>query len=119
MREAFALDALILMSVGDDERAPGAAVTEALCGSVDHDPPCPLAPHQTNWRRDGEQVRLRVVFVAERGALAEVRRRIDRALSAGSAESPDGVRARWQLEEITEGAPSPEELELGSRLDRN
>ncbi len=119
MREAYVHDASIVMRLGEDEQAPGAAVTEALCGSVDHEPPCPLAPHQTVWRRDGEQVHLRIVFVAETGVSREVRRRIDEALRAGSMWSPDGVRARWQLKASAEGSPSPDEVELGRRLDRN
>ena len=34
--------------------APGGAITVALCGSWDHEPPCPLAPHHTRAHRSGD-----------------------------------------------------------------
>ena len=66
MREAFAHDAVLEMSEGADERAPGGAVTVALCGALDHEPPCPLAPHHTDATADDDgAVRIRVLFAAE------------------------------------------------------
>ena len=78
-------------------RAPGAAITVALCGHWEHEAPCPLAPHSTDAQRSGDQVRLRVLFAAEPTAEAEVCRRIAAALSLSSLTGPDGVAARWQL----------------------
>jgi hypothetical protein len=81
MRQAYAHTAVVA-SDGDD-RAPGAAVTVALCGHWEHPPPCPLAPHHTAVTREGDMIRLRVLFVTEPDHVDEVRRRIDEALAAG------------------------------------
>ncbi len=51
--------------------SPGAAITLSLCGSWDHDPPCPLAPHFTSASRVGDEVHLRTLFSAERSDLEE------------------------------------------------
>ncbi len=45
--------------------AVGAAVTVALCGHWEHEPPCPLAPHHTSASPDGGVVQVRTIFVAE------------------------------------------------------
>lgn len=97
MREAYAHTAVLGMSAADDERAPGAAVTVALCGALDHQPPCPLAAHHTAALRDGDEVRLRVLFAAEPGDEALTRARIDAALTGGEQPGPDGVVSRWRL----------------------
>jgi len=81
MRLAYAHQAMIT-TTGDD-REPGAAITVALCGHWDHEPPCPLAPHHTAAAREGDTVRLRVLFVTEPHHVDEVRKRIDDALAAG------------------------------------
>ncbi len=47
VRHAFVHEAILTMGAAGDERAPGAAITIALCGRLDHEPPCPLAPHHT------------------------------------------------------------------------
>src|SRR5690242_10149389 len=91
MRQAFAHDAVLTMEPGGDERAPGAAVTVALCGHWEHEPPCPLAPHHIAAERSGDEVRLRVLFAAEPDAEDEVRRRIEAALSRSVFDAPDGV----------------------------
>ncbi|MEX5721628.1 hypothetical protein [Geodermatophilus maliterrae] len=46
-KERFAHDGLLSMEPGADDRAPGGVITVALCGSWEHEPPCPLAPHHT------------------------------------------------------------------------
>src|SRR5579859_3957045 len=97
MRQAYIHDAVVNMEADGDMRAPGAAITVALCGHWDHKPPCPLAPHATDAQRSGDQVRLRVLFAAEPEAEAEVRRRIEAALSQAAQTGPDGVTTRWQL----------------------
>jgi hypothetical protein len=81
MRQAYAHHAVII-STGD-ERAPGAAVTVALCGHVEHEPPCPLAPHHTGVTREGDTLRLRILFATEPDHVDEVRTRIDDALAGG------------------------------------
>ncbi len=116
MREVFAHDAVVTMAAGDDERAPGAAVTVALCGHWKHEPPCPLAPHHTAAVRDGDAVRLRVLFAADPRQEAEVRRRIDEALRDGRVQTPDGAVAQWSLVTATPGVVRPEERDHGERL---
>ena len=116
MREVFAHDAVLTMGEQEDERAPGAAITEALCGSSNHEPPCPLAPHHTNSQRSGEQVRLRVLFAVETGLAGEVRERIHQALARGAREAPSGAQPAWRLQESTASFPRPEEEDHGRRL---
>jgi hypothetical protein len=81
MRQAYAHQAVVI-STGD-ERAPGGAITLALCGSWEHEPPCPLAPHHTAVTREGDTLRLRILFATEPDHVDEVRKRIDGALAAG------------------------------------
>jgi hypothetical protein len=81
VRLAYAHEA-VLSAVGD-ERAPGAAITTALCGHWEHEPPCPLAPHHTGVAREGDTIRLRILFATEPDHVDEVRRRIDDALASG------------------------------------
>jgi len=88
MRQAYAHDAVLVMGPDGDTGAPGAAITTALCGHWEHEPPCPLAPHHTGATRDGDRVRLRVLFATEPHRVDEVRRRIDGALAGGG----------WRLE---------------------
>ena len=96
MRETYAHTAVLDLT-GGDERAPGAAITVALCGAYDHEPPCPLAAHRTEAVRDGGEVRLRVLFAAEPGDEARVRAGIDEGLATGELTGPDGVVTRWRL----------------------
>lgn len=116
VRQAFVHDAVVTMEAGGDARAPGAAITVALCGHWDHEPPCPLAPHSTDAQRSGDQVRLRVLFAAEPTAEAEVRRRIAAALSQGGITGPDGVTTRWQLRDAQPGLLRDDEAGYAERL---
>ena len=88
----------------------------ALCGSWEHAPPCPLAPHHTAAERDGDIVRLRVLFAAESGDEPEVRRRIADALAAGQVATPGGDLARWSVASEEPGEVRPEESDHGRRL---
>jgi hypothetical protein len=106
MRDAFAHDAVLRMAADADVRAPGAAVTVALCGHWEHDPPCPLAPHHTSAVRDGGEVRLRILFAAEPGSEEEVRSRIEESLNA----------THWRLVESRRGEVSAHEAEHARRL---
>jgi hypothetical protein len=96
MRQAFAHEAVLSLPAEADERVPGAAVTVALCGHWEHEPPCPLAPHHTRAERDGGELRVRILFAAEPDAEAEVRRRIELALS-GQWPLPGDLTAAWRL----------------------
>ena len=116
MRQVFAHDAVVSMAPDADDRAPGAAITVALCGHWEHDPPCPLAPHHTAADRHGDVVHLRVLFASRPEDEAEVRRRIGEALAGGRLESPEGPVARWRLVTSEPGPVRPDEADHGRRL---
>jgi hypothetical protein len=116
MREVFAHDAVLAMESGEDLRAPGGAITVALCGGWEHEPPCPLASHHTAAERDGDVVRLRVLFAAEPAREADVRRRIAEALAAAHPVAPDGAVSRWRVVSEGPGQVRPDEAEHGRRL---
>ena len=99
VRRAFAHRARLALSPGADRRAPGGAVTVALCGGWEHPPPCPLAPHSTAVDGADESLDVRVVFAAAPDDEAEVRRRIEAALAAGGTTGPDGTESSWRLVE--------------------
>ena len=118
MRQAYAHDAVVTMAPEGDPHAPGGAITVALCGSIDHEPPCPIAPHHTASQRDGDVVRLRVLFVTEPERVAEVRSSIDAALRSGAFDGPDGVTTTWQLRESAPAAVRAAERDHAERLKR-
>lgn len=115
----FAHDALLWMDPGGDDRAPGGAITVALCGTWEHEPPCPLAPHHTRAERAGDEVRLRVLFAAEPDDEARVRAAIGEALAGGTRATPDGGTATWRLVSAEASEVRPEELEHAGRLARS
>jgi hypothetical protein len=116
MRQAFAHEAVVTMDPDADVQAPGAAITVALCGHWDHEPPCPLAPHHSQAGRVGGEVRLRILFAAEPDMETAVRQRIERALSDGQLCGPDGVSTQWQLRSSQRSAVSAEEADHAERL---
>ena len=116
MREAYVHDAVLLPAPDADEGAPGAAITTALCGSWQHEPPCPLAPHHTAVRRNGNRLHVRTLFVAAPDQVNEVRRRITVALADGGSTGPDGVVSRWQLQDSGPGALRADEHDHAARL---
>ncbi|WP_018500696.1 hypothetical protein [Parafrankia discariae] len=119
MRQAFAHDAVIDMSPDADVAAPGAAVTVALCGHWEHQPPCPLATHHTHATRTGPRgVRLRILFATEPEQEHTVRRRIEAALATGRLLGPDGP-TRWQLRASQRGDLAAAESAHAERLTRD
>ncbi|WP_049557612.1 hypothetical protein [Nonomuraea sp. SBT364] len=116
MRETFAHEAMIAMEARGDVRAPGAAITVALCGDWEHEPPCPIAPHHTAAVHRGGTVRVRVLFAAEPEVEGEVRGRIDAALALGTLEGPDGTTTRWRLLDSGAGRLRAGELPHAERL---
>ncbi len=95
-RAAFAHEAVVVLD--GDPAAPGGAITVALCGHWDHQPPCPLAPHHTAAEPRGDGlVGLRVLFAADAEREAEVRALIDDALRSGSLVGPDGRVTTWSV----------------------
>ncbi|MFC4064977.1 hypothetical protein [Actinoplanes subglobosus] len=71
MRQVYAHHATLLAAPGAD---PGAAITAAIGD---------LHPSRTHMDRDGEELRLRVLFATEPDRAEDVRGRIDAALAAG------------------------------------
>jgi hypothetical protein len=116
VRTAFAHDALLEMAADADLAAPGGAITSALCGAFAHPPPCPLAPHHTRSVRRDDGVAVRVLFAVDPADEDEVRGGIDRALTAGFCDGPDGVRTRWVLRDSGPGAVTEAEQEHAERL---
>ncbi|TYB44167.1 hypothetical protein [Actinomadura chibensis] len=116
MRQAFVHDAVVSLEAGGDVRAPGAAITVALCGHWEHEPPCPLAPHHTTAERSGDEVRLRVLFAAAPADEAEVRTRIEAGLSRAGLDGPDGVTTHWRLRTAHPGRLRPDEAAHAAQL---
>ena len=109
-KRPFAHDAVLAMAPSGDDRAPGGAITVALCGSWEHEPPCPLAPHHTHVERAGDEVRLRILFASEPDDERRVRELIDGALARADA---------WRL--VSSGASPVQPAEAGhaERLTRS
>ena len=118
MRQAFAHEAVLVMEPGADVRAPGAAVTVALCGHWNHEPPCPLAPHRVSADEDDGALSVRILFAAEPDTEVEVRQLIDQALS-GQLEFPDGFTTPWRLRTSRPSEVSAEETDHAERLIRS
>ncbi|WKU05472.1 hypothetical protein [Micromonospora sp. HUAS LYJ1] len=118
MRQAFAHEAVLVLEPDGDIRAPGAAITVALCGHWDHQPPCPLAAHHTRTERVGDLVQLRTLFAAEPEAEDLVRRRIRGILSGGELLGPDGAVTHWRLRSSGPSAVTAEEADHAERLKR-
>ena len=116
MRHAFAHEAVLVMQPDADLRAPGAAITAALCGHWDHQPPCPLAAHHTRAERIGDQVHLKTLFATEPDTEPLVRQRIDHALSGGQLQGPDATITRWQLRTSQRSEVTTEEASHAERL---
>ena len=124
MRAPYAHDAVVRVAPGGDLAAPGGAITVALCGGWQHaGEPCPLAGHHTTAERVGgagsDEVRLRVLFAAEPGDEAEVRRRIEDALASGTVTGPDGGTRSWRPGSAAPGTVRADERDHARRLSRS
>jgi hypothetical protein len=118
VRRAFAHDALVRLAPGGDEGAPGAAITVALCGHWEHEPPCPLAPHATRAERSEDGLRLRTLFVVEPELEGTVRDRIGAALRSGALTGPGEVHTTWELASTGPTELAAGEIEHARRLMR-
>jgi len=116
MRRAFAQEAVLVMKSGADDDAPGAAITTLLCGSWDHNGPCPFAPHHTNAVRDGDRLRVRVLFAVEPDSEQSVRQRIVEALRRGCLRVPAGETHTWHLDHAQASEIAPTERQHAARL---
>jgi hypothetical protein len=116
-RIPYAHDAVVVLDSGGDARAPGGAITVALCGHWDHEPPCPLAPHHTDATPEGDDtLRVRVLFAAEPGDEDRVRALIGQALSSGRLTGPDGRVTRWMLKSSAVSSVRPDETDHAAGL---
>jgi hypothetical protein len=96
MRQAYAHEAVVTFTGGaGDEEALDGAITAALRGEPDRDPPSSTVAHHTAATRDGAGLRLRILFAAAPNNVDEVRDRIDAALATGHFTGPDGVTTEW------------------------
>lgn len=118
-RQGFAHDAVLTMDAQGDDRAPGGAITVALCGSWEHEPPCPLTPHHTRTHRSGREVTLRLLFAARPDDEDRVRALVDEALARGWGDDPGGVRSTWQVRSSHASPVRPDEQEHVRRLIRS
>lgn len=108
-RQAYAHDAVVVLQPGGSPNALGGAITIALCGHWDHQPPCPLAPHYVTALPDGETITLRILFATEPANERRVRSLIGEALADGQLTGPDGGLTTWQLRSAAPGDVRPEE----------
>lgn len=118
-RVPFAHDAVLTMDRSADDRAPGAAITVVLCGSLSHQPPCPVAAHFTGAVRSGDDVRLRILFATRPGDEERVRDLIHAALDAGGGENDHGEIVEWRLRSDGASALRAEERDHAERLTRS
>ncbi len=116
MIEAFAHEATLEMPDGSDTHAPGGAITRALCGSNDHELPCPLAAHYTGVEVDGTRVRLRILFTTERAAADRVRALIAGALATSACTTAEGDEVSWRLVDDGPSGVHPAERDHAQRL---
>lgn len=116
-RAAYAHEAVAVLDSGGDPRALGGAITVALCGNWDHDPPCPLWPHHVDATPgDDDTLKLRVLFAAEPALEEHVRQLIRLALLSGGQAGPDGRVTRWMLESEDASSIRPDESDHAARL---
>ena len=105
-RRAFVHEAELALEAGTDPRAPGGAVTVALCGSWDHKGPCRW-PHNNEIDAGSTPARFRTLFVADPADEPEIRDRIDAALTGAGG---------WRVVKKTARPVAPDEQALAERL---
>ena len=116
MRTGYAHEAVLLLVSGTDEWEPGAVITTALCGSWTHSGRCPLAPHHTATRREGDRLVVRVVFAAEAPDEPTVRERIIAALEGDRTATPKDAATGWRVLEHHTADVTGDERDRAARL---
>jgi hypothetical protein len=115
MRSGFAHEAMIELAPDADERAPGAAVTVALCGHWEHEGTCRW-PHRSSVdTRAGQSVRLRVLFACAAHDEPAVRQLIGAALDQGRVGA-DPDTSHWAVASQGPSGLRPSETALADRL---
>ena len=94
----FVHEAAIDLADGADPRALGGAITVALCGHWDHEPPCRW-PHHTDITAEGDRHVVRTVFTASAEEESAVRKKIVEALASGQQAGPNGEVSRWTVQD--------------------
>jgi hypothetical protein len=89
--------ATLTLPPGGDPAAPGAAVTVALCGHWEHQPPCRWPHHTAAEPAGGGRFTVRTGFSCAPDQEREVRARIVTALAGGRLVGPNGETS-WVLE---------------------
>jgi hypothetical protein len=84
-----------VVALEGDPAALGGAVTTALCGHWEHDPPCRW-PHHVEVQPDDDGWWVSVAFDAAPDQVDDVRERIRDALASGALVGPDGRRTTWR-----------------------
>ena len=90
----FVQEATVDLADGADPRAVGGAITVALCGHWDHEPPCHW-PHHTDIAVPAKTTwcgRFPWIWPRARG-----RGKIVAALKSGEQAGPDGRVSRWTV----------------------
>ena len=103
---AYVYEADLELAPGADPRAPGGAVTVALCGHWDHEGPCRW-PHHSQLDADTAPVQLRTVFVCGADEVDAVHRAIDAAVRGAD---------EWSVTTSARRDPRGDEIALGARL---
>lgn len=109
-------EAVLAIEADDGAAAPGAAVTVELCGHWRHEGACRW-PHSTSVVSLADRLlTVRVLFVASRADLAEVRARIAAGLERGEIEGPDGRVHRWRVRQAAASEPLESEAPVVEEL---
>ena len=90
----FVHEAPVGLEDGADPRALGGAITVALCGHWEHEPPCRW-PHHTDVSAAEDHHVVRTAFTVHPADEPIVRQKIVAALKTGRQAGPDGHVSRW------------------------
>jgi hypothetical protein len=99
-------EAELQLAPGADARAPGGAITVALCGHWEHDGPCRW-PHYSELDTDNAPTRLSTVFACPEDEVDDVHGAIDAAVRTA---------ADWTVLSSRRRDPHGAEVDLGERL---
>jgi hypothetical protein len=100
---------------GADDRAPGGAVTVALCGHWDHEGQCRWPHHTAVEHRSTSRVTVRTIFAGEPDEEQLVRDRIVTAIRAGRLNGPSGLTT-WTVIGEAPSALRSDEQQLAAQL---
>jgi len=108
----FVHAAHLRLAADGDERAPGAAVTTALCGHWEHESACRW-PHNTDIaRRDGQDIHIRIVVGCRPDERPAVQATIVGALEASTLDGPTGLTTWTVVDQGSAEATSEEQALL-------